>query len=172
MQELPQARNWYLVYTKPRQEELAFVNLRRQGYDAYLPRCRHARRRQGKTSSVIEPLFPRYLFICLDTQTDNWGPIRSTFGVTSMVRFGERPAPVPSTLIDFLKSREGLDGIHDWADSQVHAGERVRLVNGPMEGYEGILLARTSRERVVVLLELLGKQVKIHIDLNHLERSS
>jgi len=30
-------RAWYLLYTKPRQEQRAVENLKRQGYIAYLP---------------------------------------------------------------------------------------------------------------------------------------
>jgi len=168
----PQAKSWYLVYTKPRQEEIALSNLARQGYSAYLPRCRHMRKRQGRSMPVIKPLFPRYLFIHLDTHTDNWGPIRSTLGVTSLVRFGQQPAPAPETLIAFLRSREGEDGLHVWAEPTYRTGDRVRVADGALEGYEGILLARTSRERVVVLLDILGKQIRTQLDVNRLERSS
>ena len=59
-------KSWYLVYTKPRQEEVALTNLTRQGYGVYLPRLRQLRKRSGKQVPVVEPLFPRYLFIHLD----------------------------------------------------------------------------------------------------------
>jgi transcriptional antiterminator RfaH len=166
------AKSWYLVYSKPRQEDVALTHLARQGYSAYLPRCRRLRKRQGRSLPVIEPLFPRYLFIHLDTHVDNWGPIRSTQGVTSLVRFGQKPAPVPDSLIVFLRSREGEDGLSLWLEPQHQTGDRVRVADGPLEGYEGILLAKTGRERVVVLLEILGKQVRTQLAVDRLERSS
>jgi len=169
---MPAGKSWYLVYTKPRQEEVALANLERQGYTTYLPRVRHKRRRKGRPTAVIEPLFPRYLFIHLDTHTDNWAPIRSTLGVASLVRFGQKPAPIPESLISFLRSRESRDGLHEWAEPEYRAGDRVRVADGPMEGYEGILLARTSRERVVVLLDILGKQVRAQLELGRLEHTS
>lgn len=163
-------KSWYLVYAKPRQEELALTNLVRQGYGAYLPRVREARKRQGRRIMVVEPLFPRYLFIYLDTHTDNWGPIRSTLGVASLVRFGQEPARIPHELIDFLKAREGEAGLHEWAEQNYRAGERVRVAEGAFRGYEGILLARNSRERVVVLLDILGRKVRTKVDMSQLER--
>lgn len=165
-------KSWYLVYTKPRQEEVALTNLLRQGYGAYLPRARHWRRRQGRRVQVVEPLFPRYLFIHLDTQTDNWGPIRSTLGVASLVRFGPEPAQIPESLVSFLKQQESEQGLHDWAEPDFAAGDRVRVAEGPFGGYGGILLARTSRERVLVLLDILGRQVRAQVGTAQLERDT
>ncbi len=166
----PTAKSWYLVYTKPRQEEIALTNLARQGYGVYLPHVRQARKRQGRRVMVVEPLFPRYLFIYLDTHTDNWGPIRSTLGVASLVRFGQEPARAPDELVDFLKARENGEGLHLWAEQTFEVGHRVRVAEGAFQGYEGILLARTSRERVVVLLDILGRQVRTKITVAQLER--
>src|SRR5687767_11209323 len=104
-------KNWYLVYTKPRQETLAQANLARQRYETYLPRVRRAVKRQGRQVSVIDPMFPRYLFIYLDGRTDNWGPIRSTIGVASLVRFGEEAARVPEKLVTALRQREDEQGV-------------------------------------------------------------
>lgn len=161
--KLSPQKSWYLVYTKPRQETLAQANLERQDYGVYLPKVRQLRRRQGKQEAVVEPLFPRYLFINLDTQSDNWGPIRSTFGVSSLVRFGSEPAQVPDALVAHLKAQEGQEGLHDWAVPKINVGDKVRVAEGPLKGYEGILLAKSGHERVILLLELLGKEVCAHL---------
>lgn len=168
--QTPTVKSWYLVYTRPRQENIALTNLARQGYGVYLPRVRQMRKRQGRRVPVVEPLFPRYLFIQLDTQSDNWGPIRSTLGVSSLVRFGHEPAKVPDDLVGFLQEKEGQHGLHAWAEPAYKTGDRVRVADGAFQGYEGILLARTSRERVVVLLDILGKQVRTLIASAKLER--
>lgn len=69
---------WYLVYTKPNAEKLAENNLVRQGYTVYLPMIRNRRRSRGRFKAFIVSMFPRYLFIQLDQNIDNWGPVRST----------------------------------------------------------------------------------------------
>jgi transcriptional antiterminator RfaH len=162
-------KSWYLVYTKPRQEEVALANLARQGYGVYLPRLRQSRKRRGKRVLVIEPLFPRYLFINLDSHTDNWIPIRSTLGVMSLVRFGTEPARVPDDLVAHLKSQQDNDGLHDWAEPKLAVGDRARVAEGPLAGYEGVLLAKSGRGRVILLLDMLGHQVRAQIARDQLE---
>ncbi len=160
---------WYLVYTKPRQEGVAQANLERQGYPVYLPRVKQRRRRAGRVTDIIEPLFPRYVFIQLSTQTDNWGPIRSTLGVSSLVRFGPDPAVVPEALIAVLRARDDETGLQALKLADFAPGQGVRIQAGPMQGYEGIFLARTSRDRVTLLLEILGKQVRVSVGPEDLE---
>ena len=160
---------WYLVYSKPQQERLALENLERQGYESYLPFIRSRRRRSGRYISVIEPMFPRYLFLHLSDETDNWGPIRSTIGVSKLVRFGDMPARVPDDLIDALKRREDASGVQNLPEPAFKAGEKVRIVEGPMAGYEGIFHAKTSQERVVILLEIVGQSTRVQLAVGHIE---
>lgn len=166
------AKGWYLVYAKPRQERIAQANLERQRYKVYLPLARQVRRRHGRTLSTIAPLFPRYLFVHLDRETDNWAPIRSTLGVVSLVRFGQVPAPVPESLIAFLRSREDPDGLHALSIDVYKSGARVRITGGGLTGYEGIFVAPTSRQRVIVLLDILGKQTRTVVEAGAIEPAS
>jgi transcriptional antiterminator RfaH len=162
---------WYLIYTKPRQEKVALENLMRQKFEVYFPRARVWRNRRGDRQLVIEPLFPRYLFIRLDSQSDDWGPIRSTFGVTALVRFGAEPARVPEALIQYLKLREDTDGLHEWAEPAIAVGDRARVVSGPLSGYEGILLAKSNRERVIILLDMVSGQIRAKLNPKQIERA-
>jgi transcriptional antiterminator RfaH len=160
---------WYLVYSKPRQEKAAVENLLRQNYQVYFPQIRIWRTRRRNRQLVVEPLFPRYLFIHLDSQSDNWAPIRSTLGVTSLVRFGAEPARVPDELIAYLQSRQNAEGLHEWAQPTIAIGGRARVVSGPLAGYEGILIAKSSRERVIILMDLVGGQVRIKLNPDQIE---
>ncbi len=162
-------KRWYLVYSKPRQEEIAKANLQRQGFVCYLPMARQPRRRMGRRITCIEPLFPRYLFIALDTVTDNWAPIRSTIGVSSLVRFGSEPAVVPTELVEALAAREDESGVQQLPLGEFEKGDRVRVADGPMAGYEGLFLAKTSRERVTILLDIVGKTTRVSTSLAYLE---
>lgn len=162
-------KRWYLVYAKPRQERVARTNLERQGYVVYLPFARQARRRSGRSLSVIEPLFPRYLFVHLHEENDNWAPIRSTLGVVSLVRFGQRPASVPDELIEFLRTREDSQGMHVLPASEYKRGGRVRITAGGLAGYEGIFVAATGRQRALVLLDILGKQTRTVVEVGSIE---
>jgi transcriptional antiterminator RfaH len=72
---------------------------------------RNRKRVRGRYRSLVEPMFPRYLFIQLDDEGDDWGPIRSTIGVANMVRFGMMPARVPDGLVQLLRGREDEQGV-------------------------------------------------------------
>ena len=165
----PAARTWYLVYCKPRQESVARENLARQGYETYLPFMRDVRRRQGKRVTLITPMFLRYLFIHLNLQTDNWAPVRSTLGVVSIVRFGRAAARVPDDLLAMLRSREDAQGIQILPVEEYKPGSRVRITQGGFAGYEGIFQAATGRDRVTVLLDVLGRKARASVDSASIE---
>ena len=162
---------WYLIYTKPKQEKLAEVHLARQGYRIYLPLFRSLQRRQGRYQAVVEPMFSRYLFICLNASTDNWAPIRSTRGVASLVRFGGVPAKVPTQLIKLL-----IESEHNGAGEQPKApefkqGDNIQILDGVMAGYQGIVEAKNSTKRVTVLLDIVGKAMKVEVPIDSVARS-
>lgn len=149
---------WYTVYCKPRKEAVAEQNLQRQDYQVYLPRIRMPHRRRSRWVEVIEPLFPRYLFIQLDINRDNTAPIRSTIGVTGLVRFAECPAIVPPEVIDALIANQDPESglfLHD--RPLFCQGDTVRFLDGPFAGLQGIFNKENGDERVIVLLEFLGK---------------
>lgn len=163
---------WYLLYSKPQRERLALENLERQGYPSYLPLIQNRKRRKGRYVSVTEPMFPRYLFVHLSDETDNWGPIRSTIGVANLVRFGMQAARVPDSLIEIMNARE-QDGVQTLAPPDFKPGDQVRIVEGVMAGYEALFQARTGKERVVLLLQLAqDRTARIQVSANDIEPAS
>ena len=160
---------WYLIHSKPQQEYLARENLQRQGYEIYLPLAPVRRRRRGRSYTEPGPMFPRYLFIYLGEGIDDWGPIRSTLGVSALVKFGQVPARVPDNLIQMLKAKEDADGIQVLPHNLLKKGEKIRIMAGPFEGYEGLFEAQSGRDRVVILLNILEKQARLEIQQSKVE---
>ena len=74
-------KRWYVVHTRPNGELRAAHNLERQGFKTYLARYIKERRHARKVERIQQPLFPRYVFVNLDTDTDRWRSILGTFGV-------------------------------------------------------------------------------------------
>jgi transcriptional antiterminator RfaH len=162
-------RSWYLVYTKPRQERLARENLQRQGYEAYLPLVQRNRRRSGRYHQITEALFPRYLFIYLDCETDNWAPIRSTCGVSGLVRFGGLPAMVPAALVAALQDQDDESGIQKIPANEIKPGDKVTIIEGPLTGYQGIYQKHKSTDRVSVLLDIVGNYTEVTLSKHDLQ---
>lgn len=164
---------WYLVYSKPQQEERARINLDRQGYESFLPMMRVQRRRSGRFVTRIDPMFPRYLFARLDLDNDSPAPIRSTLGVSTLVRFGQRPAVVPADLVESLMAASGEAGIvENLVPPDVEPGTRVRVIDGLLQGYEGIVEARNGQERVRVLLDLVDRYATATLSAHQIARTT
>ncbi len=163
--------HWYLVHTKPRQENCALDNLQRQGYPCYLPTLPAEKLRQGTLTVASEPLFPRYLFIQLGqgASAQSWAPIRSTKGVSQLVRFGAEPAKVADGLIEALRAREAA--VQAVPQRLFRPGERVRLTEAPFAGIEGIYQMADGERRVMVLIELLSKPVRVHVPPTSLRKA-
>lgn len=156
---------WYVLQSKPRQEVLAKENLERQGYSAYLPQIRLNKRLRGKWQSKVEPMFPRYLFVELTPFQDDFGPLRSTRGVSSVVRFGLEPAVMPTNIITELKAREcGETGVVEPRSALFETGQNVEILDGPFKGLEGVFSASTSEERVILMLNVLGQKTRVAVD--------
>jgi len=150
------ALDWYLVHTRPRQEEVAREHLERQGYGVYLPRLQLPRRRRGRWHDVVEPLFPRYLFAGARRDEQSLHPIRSTRGVSALVRGGDSYTPVPVGLLDELRSREDAAGLHQLRPDDLQPGDRVQILAGPFAGLEAVFHSRQGADRVRVLLTIIG----------------
>jgi transcriptional antiterminator RfaH len=161
---------WYVVRTKPRHEQIALRNLLNQGYEAWLPMHTARRHRAGRWQIVRGPLFPCYAFARLGHVGQGIAPIRSTLGVVGLVRFGEQPATMPQSVVDDLHALEVC--LAESADHPVvpfQPGAAVRIVSGPFAGLEGIV-SRTAKERVGVLLELLGREQNVDFDSRALDK--
>jgi len=155
--------HWYAVFCKPRGEETAAVNLDNQGYMVYLPRLLTQCRRAGEWVERIGPLFPRYLFLKPRDAAQSLGPVRSTLGVMNLVRFGGQPALIPDNVVEALRARhDPASGVHVQRTA-FRPGAAVQIVEGPLRGLEGIFSKETGDERVIVLLDLLGKINSIRV---------
>ena len=155
--------HWYVIHTKPRQEQRALLNLEQQGYECYLPTLAVEKIRQGTLTVEEEPLFPRYLFIRLDqgASAKSWSPIRSTKGVSRLVAFGSEPARVDQQLIETLQQRHATTS--NQPQKLFNPGERVVITDGPFAGLEAVYQMTDGERRAMVLIELLSKPTRLTV---------
>lgn len=157
-------KRWYVVHTHPGAEAMAEGHLARQGFEAYLPRRLKERRHARRVDRIAAPLFPRYLFVAIDLAVQRWRAIHSTFGVASLVSFGERPAAVPEGVVEEVQRREGQDGLIALAPEQPFApGEPVRITGGTFAEQSALFQTADDGQRVIVLLNLLGRDVRVRL---------
>ncbi|PID45369.1 MAG: transcription/translation regulatory transformer protein RfaH [Proteobacteria bacterium] len=154
---------WYVLTSKPRQEAYAEEQLNNQGYVTYRPLAMRERRRRGKLVKVTESLFPRYLFIQLNRIHDNWAPIRSTYGVSGFVQFGDYPLSIPDALIEEIQEREGQFQERAIDLDRFHRGDRVIITSGSFQGLEAVFERYSGEERAVLLMNLLSEQASVAV---------
>jgi transcriptional antiterminator RfaH len=154
---------WYVIHTKPRQEARALTNLMQQDYQCFLPMITLEKLSRGRVSLVEEPLFPRYLFICLDhgRHGQNWAPIRSTMGVSGLVTFGSSPAKMHPDLIQLLLLQQ--EGLSEAPERLFESGERLMIGSGAFAGLEAVYQMASGDNRAMVLIELMGKLASMQI---------
>ncbi len=161
---------WYVVQTHPHAEGKATAHLRRQGFEVYLPRYARRRRHARRVDITASPLFPRYLFVAIDLVHQRWRVIRSTVGVMNLVYSGDEPAPVADDVIRRLRQREDSKGcIQLDLASRFSAGDAVRVVGGAFSDCLGLFESMSDDERVLVLLDLLGRKVRVTMDMDTIE---
>lgn len=156
---------WYVVFSKPRQEQRALEQLVRQEYEVYLPMLTQWQRKSGNWLSRTAPMFPRYLFLRPTRAEQSIGPVRSTFGVSNLVRFGVEMARVRPSLISAIHQLE-VEQAQRHAEppgSQLKPGTRVQVEEGPFAGLAGVVKA-SAQQRVIILLEILGKEARVKLE--------
>ena len=159
---------WYLVHTHSGKEKLVVSHLERQGYCVFLPLHTKKVKAGRATKEVTAALFPAYLFVSFDRAIQNWRPINGTFGVKQLVCFNQMPAQVPSGIMEALFARLEASGLIQ-ASPALHAGDRVRIADGPFTGQIAKIEALPSRERARLLLDIMSQWVPIEIDQTSLE---
>jgi len=163
-----QAACWYLIQSKPKQEERAEANLRNQGFTCYRPTRRIELVRRGRRVQLEESLFPGYLFIRLDRMSDNWFAIRSTRGVARLVCFGQEPARVSASIIYDIKTFSDNKPVAQ----ALRSGDLVRITEGPFSDLEAIFMRPDGDERAILLLNLLHREQQLKVPLRAIKPSS
>lgn len=157
--------SWYVVQTHPHAEAKAAANLEHQGYSIYLPRYLKRRRHARRVDVVPAPLFPRYLFVAIDVLTQRWRSIHSTIGVSRLVCCGEEPAVLPAAVVNELQSRHNEVGfIQLDLRPRFAPGDKIRVIDGAFAACLGLFEGMADRERVAILLDLLGRKVRVVLD--------
>ena len=159
--------SWYLAQLKPNAHRIAERNLRRQGFETFLPLLEVTRRKSTTFVNELSPLFPGYMFVGFKPNVMPWSKINSTQGVSRIVAIRGRPTIVPAELISELKGRCDTNG-RLIPIPNISIGAKVKINSGPFTQFVGTVEGMSSEKRVWVLLELMGRRSKVIISTNEL----
>jgi len=161
--------DWYLLMTRPRQEDRAKQHLNNLGFEVFYPRLLSHQLKRGMQQKVLSPLFPRYLFIKLGEPNAHWSSIRSTRGVLKLIRFADSPAKVPESIIANLQALANEEAVIDQTREKPHifaAGEQVEITDSSFKGLQAIVKEQDGEQRVILLITMLGKQQAVSLPLS------
>lgn len=155
---------WYVVSTKPHQEKQAELHIKQCDIECFLPLLKESKIIHRTHKTVIEPLFPGYLFARFDL--DKHGrAVSYARGVRKIVEFGSGPVALDATMIDAIKERLN-NGFVTPHSERFKMGQIVRIKGGPLAGLEAVFMREmTDRNRVLLLLNTLGFHAKLTMDM-------
>jgi transcriptional antiterminator RfaH len=163
------SNNWYALHVKPHKERAVYNLLISQegARDIHTPgngdrtvvffpavRVKPVNPRSAK----VRPYFPGYLFVHANLASVGVNAFSWIPGTRGLVSFGDEPAKVPDQLIDELRSRMvRIEEAGGMVFDSLQKGDRVRIISGPLAGFEAIFDMRIpGQQRVQVLLAFLS----------------
>ena len=169
----PQKENdgifWWVVETKPQAELTAINNLENQGFSSYCPLFKSESIRGRQLKIITSPLFPRYVFVKANLVAHKKiHLIRSTIGVSQLLKVGEKPTKVPCQIIFELKQIESEK--LNKTKSHFKQGDHVKIRDGLYKDIEAIYQMDDGINRAVVLLSILNKETPLYIDKKALNK--
>lgn len=153
------------MQTHPFAARKAAVNLKRQAFEYYNPIC-DVRVKTARGTVVRQAqLFQDYMFVFV---VDRWRALKSTLGVSQLLMAdADTPATVSQEVIDNLRAREE-NGIFVIGKSRFRDGQQLLVQEGPFAWESVIFDGQSSRDRVFVLLSILGTQRRVEMPEDNL----
>lgn len=156
-------RRWYVAQTGSRQEGVAVENLERQAFQSFCPRFPKLRRHARRVETVLEPLFPGYVFVRFDVSIDPWRSINGTRGVSRLVGANAaRPLPMPEAAMTHVR-RLCEGGAESSGVDSIRVGDPVRILSGPFAEQLATVQSLHSAGRIRVLLGILGGEAPLQL---------
>jgi len=162
-------KRWYVIYTKPHNEDLAREQLENKNIFVFLPKIREVRFRNDKLREAVQPLFPSYIFAQF-TIPDEYYDVKWARGVKRIVGSGDLPTPLDDSIVVFLRDQADHEGLIQ-PQPKIRQGDKVRVKQGPLEGLWGTVQGEIDgKGRVKVLMDILHAGAKIELPFNYVEK--
>jgi len=162
---------WYVAQLKPNGFDRAVANLKRQGFQTFMPMQRKTVRHARQLKEVLRPIFPGYIFVNFGSQKSDWRRINSTFGVARLVSFrAQKPAAVPEGLMDVLKKRCDDQAVLRPLDD-LKNGEAVKMMSGSFAEFVGEIEAFVAADRLRILFDFMGQKTRLDVPRGDVERA-
>jgi len=156
-------KRWFVVSTKPKNEDRAAGNLTSGGIEVLAPKLKVKKYKDGKFIYVVEQMFPGYIFAKFHP-IDDFHLIKYTRGVRTIVHFGGKIVPVHDEMIAYIRNKLE-DGVATLEKKQFKKGAKILVKEGPFKGISGIFEKELEgKDRVMILLDSVKFSLSVEID--------
>ena len=159
-------KKWYVIYTRPRWEKKVVALLNEKGVENYCPLNKVTRQWSDRLKVIEEPIFKGYVFVKV-SDDDKWD-VANVNGVLNYIYWLGKPAVVRdeeiATIRKFLNEFDNVEV----SKNVIHTDSKVRIVQGVLMNYEGMVI-EVFGSRAVVKIESLDLSISAHFDKKNLE---
>ena len=160
-------KKWIALYTKPRHEKIVLRELKKKGFQTYLPLLKERRKWSDRKRWVEFPMFKSYIFVKTELKESIF--IIQTSGVVKIIKFGNKIATIQNSIIDSLKLMiEG--GYSPESTDYFIKGDLAEVVDGPLKGVVGAVARIDGKDRLIIRIDCIQHSVSIQIKRNFLKR--
>ena len=161
---------WYAVWLRSNYEHAVNRQLSAKGFQPFLPEVHTWSKRLGERRAIRTPMFPGYLFVRAALDKHRYIDLLKVQGVVRVLEDGwTRLTPVPDAEIDAIQQIAAA-GVMVFPCAHLRGGERVRVLDGPLAGVEGMFVHdRPSKGRLVVSVDMLGRSIAVEMDAADVE---
>lgn len=162
----PEVRLWLAVYVTSRHEKKVQKQLAVREIETFLPLYRTIHLWKNRCRRVLElPLFPNYLFVHI--RVGERFQVLRVPGVISILCSGRLPAPLPSATIEAMRGALALREVEPYP--YVAIGNRVRVIDGPLRGMQGVLVRKKGKFRVVLVLDAIRQSAVFEVNADEID---
>ena len=159
---------WYAVYTRSRHEKVVAEELVQREIESFLPFREVVSQWKDRRKSVQFPLFPGYLFARFPVRERRIDVLKVP-SVVRIIGFNGEPLPIPDEQIQTVKTLVFSTLPYD-PHPYVTAGDRVRILRGPLRGLTGFLSEKKTQCRFIVSVDLIQQAVACEVDAMVVEK--
>lgn len=161
MSDLDVTPRWFALRTRSRHEKIVRDRLTGQGIENLLPTVTRLSQWKDRKKTIEVPLFSGYCFARFPWNSRL--PVLKVSGVVEIVGSGSRGEPIPDAEVNAIRVLVDSSLAYD-AHPYLQEGMAVRVIRGPLEGVQGLLLRKAKRFRLVVAVHLIRQAAAVELD--------
>jgi transcription antitermination factor NusG len=163
-----QDKKWFVLYTAPRAEKIAKRELEFKNYEVFLPVTKTLRVWKNRQKKMIDSVvFPSYIFI--HTNEKYLAEACRVNKISTYLHCGGKPSKIEPRCIEGIKRMLELNQEISVSEN-FHEGELVSITQGPLAGYEGVLVHQKTKTKFGIHLKEINQTILVEICTSVLEK--